>query len=155
MTWFKIFLFCVISNIFVIHDAICKCDTDIFYGSLNSKCVNARIGPGEEYPVMFTYKNRKFLPVKVIAKYKDWYKIVDPEGDIGWISKNLFSKRKTVAVKEDFSILYKSPNKNAIKLAKLEKNVIGIVEKDNDETFVKIKINNMKGWILKDKVFGL
>ncbi len=122
--------------------------------SLGSHIVNARIGPGEEYPVVYVYK-RKYLPVKVITKYNDWYRIQDHESSKSWVHKRLLSKRKSIFVLKNYSVLYKSPKNSSVKIARLEKGVVGIVINNTNKDFVKIQINGLKGWVRRADVCGV
>jgi len=120
--------------------------------SLKSDKVNVRVGPGEDYPIIFRYIC-KGLPVKVIAEFKTWKKIRDQEGDEGWVASRLVSNKKTVTVSKN-TILYTKPLEKSIKLAILEKGVIAeVVGFESD--FIKIKLNSKVGWIKKVDVWGL
>lgn len=134
-------------------DTCNKCNLNMI-GSLNSSLINARKGPGSEYPIVCVYR-RKYLPIKIVAEFNNWYQVEDHEGVKTWISKNLVSiNKKTVIVKND-TILYKSGKADSAKLARLEKGVVAIIEKDFNKKFIKIKINTLKGWVLRNDVYGV
>ena len=56
--------------------------------SLKSSEVNARVGPGERYPIRWVYTKRS-MPVKVINEYDNWRKVEDIEGGQAWVHKHL------------------------------------------------------------------
>lgn len=54
------------------------------YLSLKFNEVNARAGPGDDYRPLWTYR-AKGLPVQVIAETRDWRRVCDPQGRVGWV----------------------------------------------------------------------
>ena len=126
---------------------------NISFGSLKSNKVNVRAGPSTDYPVAITYEIQA-LPIKIIAEYDNWYKIVDSEGDGGWIKKYLISNVRTVLVKQD-SILYSSYKETSKPLFRVEKNVILKLKKCKQYR-CKVSYDKKKvGWIDRDMVWGL
>ncbi len=67
------------------------------YVSLKSSKVNARRGPGYEYPIAWTYE-RAGLPVEVIKEYDTWRQIRDSEGAEAWVLQALLSGRRTALI---------------------------------------------------------
>lgn len=57
-----------------------------FVGSVNSADINIRTGPNTSYESL--NKLKKDTEVKVINEHFDWYKIILPEGNICFISRN-------------------------------------------------------------------
>ena len=49
------------------------------YVTLKFDQVNARAGPGDDYPARWVYRVPD-LPVQVVAETADWRKVCDPEG---------------------------------------------------------------------------
>ncbi|MGJ3646866.1 SH3 domain-containing protein [Sphingomonas sp. GlSt437] len=68
-----------------------------YYASISAGQARMRTGPGREFPASWLYR-RADLPVKVIAIYKDWRKVEDPDGTQGWMQANLLSERRTAIV---------------------------------------------------------
>ncbi len=64
-----------------------KTFTDSFYVFVNRSLVNIRKGPGTNYSILKTAK--KGTKLKAIAEKGKWYKVVLPNGKIGWIAKSL------------------------------------------------------------------
>ena len=63
------------------------------WGSLKYNKTYLRTGPSKDNKVIWVYK-RKGLPIKVIRKKDDWYLILLPENQKGWINSSQFSKKK-------------------------------------------------------------
>lgn len=68
-----------------------------YFGSIGAGKARMRVGPGREYPSSWLYQ-RADLPVKVLALYKGWKKIEDPDGTQGWMQANLTSDTRTALV---------------------------------------------------------
>lgn len=65
--------------------------------SVAGEKVNLRKGPSTQYPII--WELGKGFPLR-IRSYKDnWIKVSDFEGDIGWIYKDLVSKKPHLIVK--------------------------------------------------------
>lgn len=56
-----------------------------YWAALRYEKVNMRVGPSEEYPIVWVYA-RKGLPVKVVRVREGWRLVEDHEGTQGWIS---------------------------------------------------------------------
>ena len=80
--------------------------------SLKSDTANMRVGPGNEYPIAWVYK-RKGLPLKVIAEYEVWRKVIDHDGTTGWMHTKLLTGRRTALITNRVAKLYKSVEDNS------------------------------------------
>lgn len=125
-----------------------------YYSSFRSAETNVRAGPGQNYPVKFTYK-LKGIPVRVISEYDNWNEIEDYEGHTGWVSQSLLTKKRTLMVltNSDFIKMHSKPNEKSRVFFYLEDYVIGdYLGCKND--WCNIKINGKKGWVKREEVFG-
>lgn len=125
---------------------------DPVFMSLKSSKVNLRGGPNKDFPLLCIY-TLKNMPVKVVGEYDKWYKIVDKDGDGGWISENLLSKARTVVTTKDMQLLYVNYNKEAYPIYRIEKNVVAKLLKCKKDR-CKVKIKKVKGWLDKDSIWG-
>ncbi len=126
-----------------------------YFASLRSNETNVRAGPGQNYPVKFTFKMKE-IPVRVISEYDNWYEIEDYEKDSGWVSQSLITKKRTLMVrtnKEFVNMHSKNSEKSRI-IYRLENNVVGDYLKCM-EGWCGVKINNKKGWVQKSSLFGV
>ena len=125
--------------------------TDLFV-SLKSSEVNMRVGPGKEYPIAWVFM-RANLPMILMAEFDQWRKVKFIDGTVGWVHKNLISRKSSAIVTENYAIMYKHASKKH-PIAKIEKGVVvRILKRDGD--FVKADINNQKGWIEKKFLWGI
>jgi SH3-like domain-containing protein len=69
-----------------------------YWASIASGEAMMRTGPARNYPGVWLYQRRD-LPVRVIQTYPNWRKIVDPDGEQGWMLVTLLSSRRTAMIK--------------------------------------------------------
>jgi SH3-like domain-containing protein len=126
-----------------------------YFASLRASETNVRSGPGQSYPIKFTYKI-KSIPVRVINEYDNWSEIEDYEKQTGWINQSLLTKKRTLMVRisKDFTDMHNKDNESSRIIYHLENNVIGEYLKCL-ENWCGVKINNKKGWVLKADLFGV
>ena len=125
-----------------------------YFASLRSNETNVRSGPAQNYPIKFTFKLRG-IPVRVISEYDNWNEIEDYDGQTGWVTQSLLTKKRTLMVKTDkpFINLYSKNSEKSRVILHLENNVIGDYIKCVDN-WCGIKINNKKGWVEKAQLWG-
>ena len=82
-----------------------------YFSSLRAAETNVRSGPGQNYPIKFTFKLRG-LPVRVISEYDNWNEIEDFEGQSGWVTQSLLTKKRTllVRIKKGFTTMHSKPS---------------------------------------------
>ncbi|MHB1380215.1 MAG: SH3 domain-containing protein, partial [Desulfurivibrionaceae bacterium] len=69
------------------------------YVSVIKDGVNIRSGPETTKEILWTVF--KDFPLQVTSTQGSWAKVVDFEGDTGWIATSLVAKEKTVIVKSE------------------------------------------------------
>ena len=125
-----------------------------YFASLRAAETNVRAGPGQNYPIKFTFKLRG-LPVRVINEYDNWNEIEDFEGQTGWVTQSLLTKKRTLLVqtKNSFINMHSKNNAKSRIIFRLENNVVGDYLKCAED-WCGIKVAGKKGWVQKDEVFG-
>lgn len=125
-----------------------------YYSSFRSPETNVRAGPGQNYPVKFTYK-LKGIPVRVISEYDNWNEVEDYEKQTGWVSQSLLTKKRTLMVQttKDFVNMHSKPSAKSRVLFHLENNVIADYLGCKGD-WCNIKIAGKKGWVLKEDFYG-
>ena len=124
------------------------------YVSLKSNDANIRVGPSTNYPIVIKYIQKNY-PLKIIEEYDEWRKIEDVSKNNGWIHKSLISGNRTGIIL--------SNNGDRIKIYNtIEGKMIGIIGKGNIISINKCKIdwcsisiNEYKGWIYKNNIWGV
>ncbi len=123
------------------------------YASLRHETTHARAGPGQDYPIRWTYK-RQGLPVLVLREYEHWRQVRDPEGDEGWVHAAGLTRRRTVMVVGPARILRKEAQETGAPVARLEPGVIGRVERC-DRAWCRITVKGYSGWLKHEEVWGV
>lgn len=126
---------------------------ETYFLTLRNDIVNLRQGPSFDYPIKIFYK-KKFLPVLVQEKYENFRKITDHENNSGWIHISQLSKKKAAITIENDQLLFSKPTIFSKPLVLIKKGRLCKVRKCQD-TWCKITVNNYKGWIKKDSLWGL
>jgi SH3-like domain-containing protein len=120
--------------------------------ALRSNETNARAGPGKNFPIICVYKLRH-MPLKVMGRYDRWLKVVDMDGDVGWINEGLTIKLRTVVTIGASQFLYHNFSAMSYPTHRVERNVVGKLlgcRKDR----CKVKIGKIKGWLNKSDLWG-
>ena len=117
--------------------------------SIKTSKANLRYGPGENFPIKWTYIKRHW-PIILIDKFDHWKKVKTFDNSLGWMHKSQISQRKTSLVLfSDY--LRKYPKKKSKKIALLKKKVI-VEIKNCKISWCKIKVvkKNFSGWYIKN-----
>lgn len=69
-----------------------------YWASIRAGQARMRTGPARTYPASWLYR-RAELPLKVVAVFKEWRKVEDPDGTQGWMQVNLLSTTRTAMVR--------------------------------------------------------
>lgn len=123
------------------------------FASLRSSEVNVRVGPGPQYPVVWTYK-RQHLPLEITAEFDHWRKLRDFEGQEAWVNKGMLSSKRYVIVVSPTANLHSKPDRQSEVRAVLKKNVLGLLT-EIKEPWCHIKLPGFKGWIMMHEVWGV
>ena len=65
-----------------------------YWASIRSHEVNLRVGPGEDYKILWVY-HRRHLPLKVLRMKEGWRFVQDPGGAQGWVLARLLTRERT------------------------------------------------------------
>ena len=76
---------------------VCAGAAGIKMVSVVGEKVNLRKGPSTQYPII--WELGKGFPLRVLSYKGNWIKVSDFESDVGWIYKNLVSKKPHLIVK--------------------------------------------------------
>ncbi|MDR0942355.1 MAG: GW dipeptide domain-containing protein [Holosporales bacterium] len=126
--------------------------------SIKANKVNAHVGPGKDYRIKFEYI-LKGLPVIVVAKYDNWFKIEDPDRDYGWLHKSLLSpERFVISRNQDVAPIMSNSNDSSNIIARVSRNVVMKLRSIRGN-WCKVELNydgkKISGWINRGNVFGI
>ena len=123
--------------------------------SLRATEANMRAGPGEQYPIMWTYR-RQGLPLEVTAEYDHWRRVRDWQGAEGWMHSSMLSGRRSIIVTGDVRPLRADPDPGSGILARIEGNVIGrLLSCAKGADWCQVQVAGVKGWLLRGEMWGV
>lgn len=114
--------------------------------------VNMRTGPGTHYKVKWVLG--KGCPLKLVAQKKSWYKVMDFEGDTGWVYKPLTCRTPHVVVKKKIVNIRSLPGTQNPLVAKALKGTV-LRTIGSVRGWVKVRhASGITGWIARKLVWG-
>ena len=122
--------------------------------SLKNSLTYIRSGPGKDFPVKFEIKQKGY-PLKVIAEFNNWRKVITFGEISGWVHTQLLSSFRTGLITKT-SFLKTIPSVSSNSIAKLLPNLLINIRKCN-EFWCKIEILKKKkfiGWVPKANIWG-
>ena len=120
--------------------------------TLDDDITNMRTGPGLEYPIDWIYQKQAY-PLKVIAEYGNWFKIIDVDGSTGWISRALLSLNRRAIIINGSQNLVKSPDETTKVTLTAEQDVLGRVLQCRNN-WCEMEIGGFIGWIKSENIWG-
>tara|TARA_B100001564_G_C20484131_1_gene598479 strand:+ start:290 stop:787 length:498 start_codon:yes stop_codon:yes gene_type:complete len=144
-------VFCLL--ILTSHAALAVAPKVPYYASIRVQEANVRTGPSIKYPIEWVYK-RKTWPVKIVATFEDWRKIVDMHGEVGWIHNRLLSKQRHAVINSNgVQEVHRSPLDNSAVSFIAENGVIGQLVKCQ-ESWCQVQVDEHKGWVKRKFLWG-
>lgn len=123
------------------------------FASLQSNEVNMRAGPGETYPIIWTYQ-RAGLPVEIIEEFDIWRRIRDHDGVVGWVKSTLLVGKRHVITRDEQRPLRKSAEAGAQPVAQIDPGVVlKVLECAGD--WCRLEVQGYKGWMMKTEFWGV
>ena len=123
------------------------------FATLKSDEVNVRTGPGPRYPIDWVFK-RKGMPVEIVAEYENFRKIRDWQGASGWVYQGLLTGKRSFIIPSKTANLYKTPDRTAEVVAKLEPEVMGEIRSCSGE-WCRVKVSSISGWLERTDIWGV
>lgn len=123
------------------------------FASIKASEANVRTGPGERYPVRWTYVQAG-LPVEIIAEWEPWRKIRDWDGQEGWVHRALLTAKRRVIVNGETRTLYRRADRSSPPVVLLQPGIVADIE-DCDPEWCRVEVRNYRGWLRRDEVWGL
>lgn len=122
--------------------------------SLKFGRVNARTGPGDDYPAAFAFNARR-LPVQVVEETRDWRKVCDPEGGSSWVHRRTVDGKRTVFRVEAQPLAMRArPETRARVKAWLAGRAVADLDRC-EGGWCRIEVEGAKGWAPAAALWGL
>ena len=124
-----------------------------YWASIRSEEVNMRVGPGEDYRIVWVY-HRQHLPLKVLRMKEGWRLVQDPDGAQGWVLARLLTRERSGFVTQgDAAELHDQANENSRLLWRLAPGVVGKLG-DCGSGWCQFSIGPRQGYIEQTRVWG-
>lgn len=126
------------------------------YAALKTDDVNMRSGPGERYPVLWTYKRRD-LPVQITREFDVWRLVTDMEGVRGWMhAATLTGHRSFVIITATDATLRATPNDAGDPVAILRPGVVGRLRHcDAVSAWCEAEAGGYRGYLARRQFWGV
>ncbi len=121
--------------------------------SLRPSEVNARVGPGPNYPLEWIYL-KAGLPVEVVAEFDTWRKIRDKDGAGGWIHQSMLNSKRHAIVQGGESLMYATEASTGQPLVRLQDGVVVELLKCRGD-WCQVRIFDFKGWMQRSALWGI
>ncbi|MDG1863129.1 MAG: SH3 domain-containing protein [Yoonia sp.] len=121
--------------------------------SLKASDANVRRGPSLTHRIDWVFQRRD-MPLQVGAEYGHWRRVIDRDGQGGWVHYTMLSGARTVIVDQNMLPLRSRADAGAPENAVLEQGVIGTIEECALE-WCKLRAGGYKGWATKDALWGV
>ena len=122
------------------------------YVSLKANESNVRRGPSLSHRIDWVFQ-RKSMPLQVIAEYGHWRRVIDRDGQGGWVHYTMLSGVRTVLIEEELTLLSR-PQPEALENAVLEPGVIARLG-ECDTNWCRLTAGGYRGWTQKAHLWGV
>ena len=123
------------------------------FASMNASKANVRRGPSLTQRIDWIYQ-RRGMPLQIVAEYGHWRRVVDRDGQGGWVNYRMISGARTVIINQDMLALRAKPDINARENAALELGVIAKIE-ECSPAWCKLSTGGYRGWAQKSALWGV
>ena len=121
--------------------------------SLNASEANVRRGPSLSHRIDWVFTRRN-MPLQLVAEYGQWRRVIDRDGQGGWIHYTLLSGARTVVINAENTPLRNRPDANGVENAILEAGVIARLGKCEPE-WCQLTAGGYRGWAPKSVIWGV
>lgn len=127
------------------------------YMSLAKDEARMRYGPSTDHPIKWVYQ-QKGWPFEVRARFDQWAKVRDINGEEGWIHRSLLSTRDFALIQanneRNYVILRKKKNPESAGVVRLEDDSLVRVH-ECSELYCKVGIAGYRGFLEKKVLWGV
>jgi SH3-like domain-containing protein len=124
------------------------------YVSMRAETANARRGPGLDHRIDWEFVHRG-QPLRVVAEYGQWRRVVDRDGAGGWVHHSLLSGARTVLVTGQApAVLRAGAGENTAVRAMAEPGVVARLDACRDD-WCAVRAGGFRGWVPRDRLWGV
>lgn len=123
-----------------------------YWASVRVSEVNMRVGPGEDYAILWVYK-RPMLPLKVLRIKEGWRLVRDPDGAQGWVLARFLTRQRTGYVKAGEPAEMRDAAADGKVLWRLAPGVVGKLG-DCDKGWCAFAVGPRQGFVAEKNLWG-
>jgi len=123
------------------------------YVSIKASEANARRGPSRSHRIDWVFQRRN-MPVQIVAEHGHWRRIVDRDGQGGWMHYSLLSGARTAIIETDMLELHQRPDPASPVVAQAELGVIAFLDECNG-TWCRLSVAGHRGWAPMEALWGV
>ncbi|MGE3692443.1 MAG: SH3 domain-containing protein [Novosphingobium sp.] len=124
-----------------------------YWASIRAEVVNMRVGPGEEYRILWTYR-RKSLPLKVVRMREGWRLVEDPDGAKGWVTARFLTRdRSAIVAGHGLAEMREKADSGSQLKWRLEPGVTGKLG-DCSRNWCLFDVEGRAGYVLQERLWG-
>ena len=114
---------------------------------------NVRRGPSLTHRIDWVFKHED-MPLQIIAEHGHWRRVIDIEGQGGWMHYSLLSGVRTALIQADETRIRVQPNDAAAAKAFAERGaILRLGECDAD--WCNVSSGRLRGWVRKTEIWGV
>ncbi len=121
--------------------------------SLRANEANVRRGPSLSHRIDWVFKRRD-MPLQVVAEYGHWRRVIDRDGQGGWVHYRMLSGARTVVIEGTQTALRARPDEDALENAILEPGVVARLEECTPD-WCALSAGGYRGWAPKTALWGV
>ncbi len=121
--------------------------------SLKAAESNVRRGPSLSHRIDWVFTRRN-MPLQVIAEYGHWRRVIDHDGQGGWVHYTMLSGARTVLIDGQTTALRSRPDETSLENAMLEPGVIARLGECNPD-WCRLTAGGYRGWAPKTALWGV
>ena len=123
------------------------------YVSLKASEANVRRGPSLSHRIDWVFQRRS-MPLQVIAEYGHWRRVIDRDGQGGWVHYTMLSGARSVIVDQDLLRLRARPRDDSRETVELQIGVIARLH-ECEIAWCRLSADGYKGWAPKVVLWGV
>lgn len=123
--------------------------------SLRADSVNLRVGPGDQYPILWVY-HRVGLPVEVLREFDVWRLVIDSQGTKGWMHEATLTGSRHFVINGTAPVtLYRQADTDSNPRAQLMPGVVGLIERcAAGGDWCRVRADHVSGWLQRSEFWG-
>lgn len=125
-----------------------------YWRSIGPTRALTRTGPARTYPASWMYQ-RRGLPLKVVAVFKEWRKVQDPDGTEGWMLSNLLRTTRTAVIRSaDAAAMRERPEAGAALAWRAAPGVVGRIDQCGNG-WCRFDVDGKDGYVEVGALWGV